>query len=778
MTTRSAPRILASTVALLVIGLVSPAQNPSPSAPQTPMVKTIDVQYAGTETVSKEKILANMRTRVGRPYSQQAVEDDIRSLYATGNLSNVRIFGEPQGDGVKVVVVVAGKSNISSVELTGVTRFKESRLRKEIKSKPGDSLSEAALEQDRQKLLDYYVNHGYTDTDVKYEVQTDEHEGKTRVVFTVTEGNRTIVREVKFEGNAAFKPKVLAKVVKTKPKSLFNLFTKTGQLSSDQLGEDVTALREYYQNHGYIDVVVDPPRVDRTGNKVDVTFPVREGIQYHVAKVNYGGPKVVTEDEVEKATKLKTNSVYSPAGLRTDIKAIQDLYGSRGYVDFQAGASTSPAGPGLLNVNYTLEEGSQSYVEHVNISGNVRTKEKVIRREIAIAPGDILNTVRLDASKQRLQNLNYFSRVDAYPADTLIPGRKDVDIVVDEKRTGSFNFGAGFSSIDSLLGFAEITQSNFDITHWPTFTGGGEKFRLRIQYGVERKDFILSLTEPYFLDYKLSLGGELFYRDASFVSDVYSERRYGFDINARKALTEFVSGRLGYKLEDAGIHDIDPGVTHEIQKESGSRLKSEINAGLTYDTRDSVFLTRRGTRIDLSGYIAGGPLGGNEQIFGVDVEGSRYFLLPGDTILTINGEFSAVQTWGGGDKVPIFDRLFMGGANNLRGFRFREVGPKDDHGEPLGGKTLARATVEYTFPIVEKIRGAVFYDAGFLNGGGFSFSPREDPNGTGGFAQDVGIGLRLDLPIGPVRIDYGIPIEHDSKTGSGGQFNFNIGYQF
>ena len=495
-------------------------------------------------------------------------------------------------------------------------------------------------------------------------------------------------------------------------------------------------------------------------------------------KLNYGSPKVFTVDEIAAVTKLRPDSVYSPSGLRTDIKSVQDLYGSHGYVDFQAGANTTPAGPGLLSVTYTVEEGNQSYAEHINISGNVRTKDKVIRREIPVQPGDVMNTVRLDASKQRLQNLNYFSRVDVYPADTLVPGRKDVDVVVDEKRTGNFNFGAGFSSIDNLLGFAEITQSNFDITNLPNFTGGGEKFRLRIQYGVSRKDFVLSLTEPYFLDYKLSLGGEVFYREASFVSNVYSERRYGFDINARKAISDFVAIRLGYRLEDVGIQNIDAGASDIIKSERGSRLKSQVSTGITYDTRDSVFLTRKGTKVDLSAYIAGGPLGGNEQIYGTDLEASRFFLLPGDTILTLNGEFASVATWGSGDRVPIFDRLFLGGANNLRGYKFRDVGPKDNNAEPIGGNTLLRGTVEYTVPVVEKIRGALFYDVGFVKSGSWDLSPSKEANGSGGLNQDVGVGVRLDLPIGPVRIDYGFPLQKDKFSGSGGKFNFNIGYQF
>ncbi len=754
-----------------------PPLEPPATAPVL-TVRSIEVQFAGTASVSKEKILANMRTQVGKPYSQQAVEDDIRSLYATGNVSNVRIFGEQIANGVKVVVVVAGKASITGVEINGVSRFKPSRIRSQIATKVGDALNEASLEADRQKVLDYYTSRGFTDVDVRYVVNTDEHANTTRVVFTVTEGGKTIVRNVRFEGNTVFKPRDLGRVAKTRRKTIFNLLTKDGHLSADQLQEDVAALREYYQNHGYIDAQIGAPRIERFGEKVDVTFPITEGALYHVGKIDYGGPKVFSADEVEKATKLRPGAVYSPTALRADIKAIQDLYGSHGYVDFQAGANTNPGGPQVISIVYSLEEGAKSYAEHINISGNSRTKDEVIRREIAVAPGDEMNTVRMEASKKRLENLNYFSKVEVYPGDTLVPGRKDVNVILEEKRTGSFNFGAGFSSIDNLLGFAEITQSNFDITHWPNFTGGGEKFRLRVQYGVSRKDFVLSLTEPYFLGYKLSVGGEVFYREASFVSTVYDEQRYGFDLNSRKALNDFTYLRFGYRLESIGIQNISSSASDVIKAEAGQRLQSQISTGLTFDTRDSVFLTRHGGRLDLSTFVAGGPLGGDTNIYGWTVEAARYFLFPGDGILTLNGEVSSVATWNGGDRVPIFDRLYLGGANNLRGFKFREVGPKDNKGEPIGGNLLVRGTVEYTIPVIDKVRAAFFYDVGFVNSAAYQFTPKKEANGSAGLNQDVGIGLRLDLPIGPVRIDYGIPLTSDSSNSSSGKFNFNIGYQF
>ncbi|MDB6154070.1 MAG: bamA [Chthoniobacteraceae bacterium] len=761
-------RTLFSAFALLLAALFLPAAVFGQQG-QAPTVKSIEVQYAGATTIAKERILANMQTRVGRPYDEKTVEDDIRHLYATGNITNVRIFGEPQPDGVKVIVVVQAKAQITEVILNGVTSVKPSRLRKEITSKVGETLNEATVEADRQKILDFYSGKNFTEIDVRSAVDINEKLGTARVTFNVTEGDKISIHSINVAGNVALKTREIKKVIKTKPKSLISFLTKTGRLNTEALEQDVAAIRELYQSRGYVDVEVAPPTIVRKDGKADVTFNVREGIQYHVGTLTISGAQVFSVDELTKNLKTKAGAIYSPQAVRADIRTIQDLYGARGYIDFQAGADTTPAGPGVVNVSVRVEEGVQSYVEHINIVGNTRTKDKVIRREVAVAPGDLFNTVRVDATKARLMNLNYFGKVDTFPADTLVPGRKDLNITLEEKRTGSLNFGAGFSSIDSLLGFAEITQSNFDITNLHGFTGGGQRFRARAQYGTRRKDFVLSLTEPYFLDYKVQVGGEIFYRDASFVSSVYDERRYGFDLNASKPLNDFTRVRLGYRLEDIDIHDVAPDASSIIQAAKGQTLESRISSGITYDTRDNVFLTRKGEKIDLGVYVAGGPLGGDVDIYGFDLEATKYISLPGNTILTLNGEIANVATWNGGSNVPIFDRLYLGGANNLRGFKFRDVGPKDEDGEPIGGSALIRATVEYTFPIVEKVRGAVFYDVGGVGAKSYKF---------GGINSDFGVGLRLDLPIGPIRIDYGIPITSDRFNDSSGKFNFNIGYQF
>jgi outer membrane protein insertion porin family len=845
-----------------------------------PIIRSIDVQYSGPATVSKERILAQIRTGVGQPYSDSTVEDDIRNLYKTGTIENVRIFAQPEGDGVKVIVAVQTRPVIRELVIDGAQRVSAKKLRKDISVRLNAPVNEDELQKARQKIVDIYQSKGFTDVTVDFRTEPiDQSKGTARVIYTVTEGVKGAVRQIQFEGNEHFSERMLRKQMKTRGKTMLAFIDKSGRLDEVQLQQDLDHIKEFYQNHGYIDADVQEAGRERKKGPLIITISIKEGTQYHVNKLTFAGYKQTTEQKIRLLVKMKEGSVYSPKQLHDDAKAVADAYGSGGYVDLVILPQGTPAGPGLINVNYKIDEGNRSFVERINIIGNSRTKDKVIRREVLIAPGDVFNTVRVDTTKKRLENLGFFSKVDAYPEETGVEGRKDLIIQVEEKRTGSLNFGAGYSTIDSLIGFVELTQSNFDITNWPGLTGAGQKFRAKAQVGSQRKDFVVALTEPYFLDRRLSLSGQAFYSDATYLSSVYDQRNYGFSTELRKPLFSWVYGVLGYSLQNYEIYNVATGVSPEIRAEEGTTTKSMISGSLVWDRRDNPFLTRKGERISISPFVSGGPLGGDEQVYGLDVEATKYVRVWKDVILLGDVEASTIDVWNRSETiltpamipckvgttgcgptgtkenpnafigqvqtaphtplgistidhvtpctlpsancapvelpvdveipaVPIYDRLYLGGSNNLRGFRFRDISPKDSNNQPIGGQSMARATVEVSFPIVEKARGAFFYDCGFVNPDAWSFGPETlaIPRGLNGqatlqydkangitppaflasgpnrrtfnsFASDFGVGLRLDLPIGPLRLDYGFPIDAAGNS-SHGHLNFSVGYQF
>jgi outer membrane protein insertion porin family len=797
------------------------------------IVRSIDVQYTGPATLSRERILAQMRTGVGQPYNDAVVQEDIRTLYKTGAVENVRIFGQPEAGGVKVIVAVQTRPIIREIVIDGAHRIKPRKVRRDIALRLNAPINEQDLEKGRQKVIESYQIHGFTDVTVQYRVEPlDEKRGTARVVYTITEGAKGSVARIEFEGNTHFSDKILRKQMKTKAKTLVAFFDKSGRLDEAQFQQDLDSVREFYQNHGYIDVEVKNVQKERPkGGPLVIIIAIEEGTQYHVGNITFSGYKEASEEKLRAVIKMKPGSLYSPKQLHDDAKAMADAYGTGGYVDTVITPEGKPAGPGRIDLHYKIEEGARSFLQRINIVGNTRTKDKVIRREILVTPGDVFNTVRVDVSRKRLENLGYFAKVDTFPETTDVEGRKDLLVQVEEKRTGSLNFGAGYSTIDSITGFVELTQGNFDLMNWPGFTGAGEKFRARAQIGTQRKDFLISLTDPWFLDRRLSLGGSAFYSEANYLSAAYDQRNYGFSIEARKPLFWMVYGTLGYGLQNIEIFNIAGDASPSVRDEAGSNIKSQVNTSIVLDRRDNPILTRTGQRISIAPYVAGGFLGGDEQIYGFDAEASQYFHFPGDLILLFNGEIATVDVWNKPESntifvtkagiiqnhaktdmlgnpqnvaleipsVPIYDRLYLGGSNNLRGFNFRDVSPKDSNRNALGGQSMARATTELTFPIVLKTRGAFFYDVGFVNVDAWDFAPEHEtiPRGvraqlgnpptvapaTGprstyyNLAQDIGFGLRLDLPIGPLRLDYGYPLETAGNSKKG-HINFSVGYQF
>src|SRR5438874_2677375 len=345
--------------------------------------------------------------------------------------------------------------------------------------------------------------------------------------------------------------------MKTRGRTPIYFMDKSGRLDEVQLQQDLDKVREYYQDHGYIDVAIKDVRRERTAKgPLIITIVVAEGPQYHVRKLAVTGYQAANESRIRMLLKMKEGSVYSPKQLHDDAKAVADAYGSGGYVDLIILPEGEPAGPALIDVNYKIEEGVRSFVNRINIEGNTRTKDKVIRREVLVAPGDVFNTVRVDITKKRLENLGYFAKVETYPEETEIPGRKDLTILVQEKRTGSLSFGGGFSTVDKLVGFVELTQGNFDLFNWPSFTGGGQKFRVRLPFVTQRRDFILTLTEPYFLDRRLALSGSVFYTEANYLSALYDQRTYGVMFELRKPINSYMYLTLGYTLQDVDIFNV------------------------------------------------------------------------------------------------------------------------------------------------------------------------------------------------------------------------------
>jgi outer membrane protein insertion porin family len=795
------------------------------SQPAGPKVDRVDIGYTGPTNVSEQFIRANTSLKAGDTYTPTLTENDVHSLYGTGQFYYIRVTVENQPDGgVVVIYTVQARLRITDVKISGNKELSTSKIKKKITVKTGQPLDEQKLFTDVQEIKKLYEKYGYPDTQVKYVFDTfDETAGRASVTFQIVESKKIKVTEVEFVNASAFPQKVLRKKIKTRAHWMWSWLTGSGVFKPDQFEDDEDALRAFYRGHGYLDFEIKDVKFENPKpDTMVIKFYVYEGRQYKVGSVKFDGNKLFDDAAIRAGLKfvhdfqrskaklgpnnlpMDVGDTFSPGGLETNLTAIEDFYGSKGYLDVTRANNGLRAirvpnvDTGTIDLEFKIDEGLLSHVEQINIRGNVKTKDKVIRRELAIAPGEVFDMVRVKISQQRLEGLDYFEKVQMQPepTDPPIAGRKNLNVDIAEKDTGKLTLGAGFSSVDSLVGFAEVTQGNFDLFHPPYFTGGGQKLRLFVQLGTERQDYELDFTEPWFLNRKLSLGVGIFRHQMNYESPngIYDETRTGAHVSLTRALgSDFLIGRVSYTIEDVGINlngGWDGGVNNfpnpptlpntptAILEQTGDHVFNRFGASLAYDTRGGGKLPNHGQRTELAPEFDVG----NTTFYKVDLKTAWYF--PGvfkGHVLEATGRAGIADGLSGGD-VPFYDRYYLGGAYSLRGFKYRNVGPRDPtYGsnpnmseEPIGGDSVWFGSLEYSIPILEKdsgpsVRFAVFYDAGSVGSGSYSFS--------GNFDDDYGLGLRLDIPhLGPLRLDYGIPITHDKYNGAGGQFQFTVGY--
>lgn len=747
-------------------------------------ISEVVIRYKGSKTVDEARLRNLMSSKSGGQYRAENLDSDITALYSSGLVEDVRFLAEPQGGGVKLIAEVTTRPPLDAVGFMGNTIFTDQKLAKETKLKAGGALSDEQILEARRNIEKYYQGYGYPDVNVTHRTQGSTQPGHSDLIFVIDEGSKNEIHKIYFEGVTAFTTPELLKEMKTKPKGWFSWITKSGRFESNQLDTDLDAVLDYYRGKGYLRA--SSPgirRVPQKDGRVDLVIPIKEGEKYTVAGVGFGKMSVFKPEELYPSLTLNGNAAYSSKKMRLDITTIRNFYGSRGYADALVTPDIRDAGPNRVSITYRVTEGSKYRVGRVNLAGNTKTKDKVIRREIPLKPGDLFNSVELETTKARLKNLQYFSDVQASGSSSS-GGYRDVDVLVEEKNTGSVGVGLGFSSVDSIVGFLTLEQSNFDLFNPWSFTGAGQRFAMSLRAGSEQSEFSISLTEPWFLDQQLALGGELFYKESSYFSDYYDQSNIGAAISLRKPFGSKGSIKGEYRIENINIDSsVGPadyggkGNNSELSQKriGGDYFRSAVSMNYIYDNRDSVIEARSGEKLDVGITLAGGAFGGDDDTVSFSTRGAKYWNLKWDTILTVNGEVAFVDSVGGG-QIPIYDRMFLGGGRTLRGFEFRDVGPRDKGftNDVFGGNSLGYVTLEYTIPIIETVRAAVFSDTGFVNKDSWDPSPND-------IYSDFGVGLRIKLPISPLplALDYALPFSSpDSQADKGGQFNFSLSTQF
>ncbi|MFQ5508899.1 MAG: outer membrane protein assembly factor BamA [Leptospirillia bacterium] len=717
----------------------------------------MQIDITGNREIETTTVAGAIRTKVGEPLSAGTVRSDVESVFALGFFRDVVVEAEALGDvGVAVRYRLTEMPVLGNVAFSGNRKVIEETLNEAAAGlNEGGLLASRDLARVRERILAQYEEDGFRRAKVVAveELQTSPGAGRqvVNVTFVIDEGKKTKIREIEFAGNEFVTDRILKRQLKTGERFwLTSWLTDSGLYRASDVSEDLLRLEDFYQDRGFLDVEVDEPALELSEDRewLVLTYPVREGKRYQIGEVTYDHGGLVSEEDLAEGVSVVTGERYGRSQLRQDIGTITDHLGERGYAFAQVTPDLVPdPEAAIVNVRFRIDEGDRVRIRRINISGNTKTRDKVIRREVRQQEGEVINTSLLRRSFQRINNLNFFESVDIVPVE-VGSGLLDLDVKVEEKSTGQFSVGGGYSSVDGLVGLVEITQGNFG--------GRGQTLAGRFERSGRRTVYNLRFREPYLLDTEYSAGFDVFKTERDFES--YTENRAGGGVNMGKSLGEYTRGSLSYTYEVVDIDVTDPTVPAIIQDQDGTSTTSSIALSLSRDARDNFFDPRSGTRNVLRTEVAGKALGGTNDFVKTVLDSSVYFPLMKSSSLSFRNLFG----WGtgiGDAELPPGERFFVGGISTVRGFDFGEAGPMAPNGDPIGADKEWVVSVEFSVPLIKvaKLKGALFMDWGGGFNTGQSIAASE-------MNRSWGYEIRWISPLGPLRFGYGWVLDDRRPT--------------
>lgn len=776
-----------------------------------PRVSEVVIKTSGAakEAEARSFVLPRIRARKGAYLSQKDLASDERDLLDSDLFSSVAILVEPKGEGeieVTYDVVVAPRLRFP-IDISGNKLFSVSKVRSKLDLKEGKRIDGARIAKACDKLRAEYLKSYHNNVKIETSLSEPDEEGLVKLSLKIDEGEREKLLTFEFEGNTAISSAELRSVLgRPSPYNPFKIFYSKWRLDAFDRESVRDKVAAAFRELGYLDVEVGEPWLTRESEDARpvMHMAITEGRRYSIDSAEVTGVTLFPEAEIRRAASVavKRGAPASGKAVEAAEKNVRDYYGSRGYVEtvvtakviplFGAegaeaatavGGADTPPIPSTLKID--VKEGFLAHIRSVKVRGNTYTKDKVVRRELLIAPGMLMNEVLAETSRKRVENLGFFEqvRMREIPAPD-DPTLRDVVYDVEEKSTGTLMAGVGTSNIDNILGYVDITQSNFDIANWPTFRGAGQKMRFSLSAGSSSNSGEISWTDPWFLDRQQSLNITLYRREYSFSE--YDETRLGGDATMAWPLTYGrLSARFGAELVKSddflrGLYhpEDDPEADFHYYDMDDSYVRVPFRLAWSYDTRNHPFVPSRGSRNNVFFEITSSSFGSDYDTYKLGADLRQYAPLPWwKHYLSFRLRAETIDAYGDTDEVPVNDRYFLGGARSLRGFKYRDVGPKaipdettGGRAHPMGGQTLATFSAEYNIPVIKVLRLAAFYDIGNVWADAFDAD-------FGELASAWGVGIRFDIPGFPIRLDYATPVKHDDDYSRSERFIFSIGFE-
>ncbi len=717
-----------------------------------------DILISGNKRIESDAILKVVGVKKGDIFNVDTLSKELKKVFAMGYFEDVRVEGKQVDSGINVVFNVVEKPSVRKIKFLNNHVYEDAEIQEVVRTVTGSILNAFKINEDIERIKALYTDKNYHNCEITYIAEMLPN-NQADISFDIKEGKKLKIEKIEFDGNKFFQNKALHKVMKTSEKGFFSWITSSGELKRNELEQDVYRLESFYKDNGFIDAKISDPEVQFEKESISVKFKIQEGEQFQFGTIGFSGDLIVPEKELHEKLTIKAGALYSREKLRTNVFAITDIYSDSGF----ANADISPViskndKTKIIDIKFNIKKGSPVYLERIMISGNTKTRDKVIRRQLEVYEQDLYSMTKIQKSVRNLRRTDYFENVDIKTSKGSSEDRLNIDVEITEKATGAFSFGAGYSSEDQLFGMISVSERNL--------FGRGQIVSTKAEVSATSTRFTVSFTEPWLFDIPLSAGVDIYNWDKEY--DHYDKDSKGGAVRLGYKIFDYTSVGLRYGYEDFTIDNVQEQYT---DVDEGHYITSGITTSLGYDSRNSQFNPTEGSNHRISVEYAGDWLGGEIEFTKYIVDTGWYYPLFWKFTGFLHGKAGFLDDRTKDIEID-YERFYLGGMNSVRGYDWQDINATPEgETEQRGGEKFIQFNAEVIFPIVEDVNlsGVIFFDAGDSYLKDESVSLNELYTSYGG-------GFRWYSPMGPIRIEYGKIL--DGKQYSGGRWEFSMGGAF
>ncbi len=722
--------------------------------------KIQEIHLTGNKRIETDAIMRYIRTKPGDVYVPRSLSDDLKSVYSMGYFEDIRIEYEDGASGKIIIFKVQEKPTIRRIKFKGNDVYEDEEIMESMNIKSGSILNIFKIQNNIIRIENLYKEKNYHNVKVTYAVkELDNNQGDLQ--FIIEEGDKVRIKQIEFEGNAVYTDKELKRVIRTDEKGFWSFITSSGELNRDDLRQDVAMLTSFYHNNGYIQAKVGEPLVEFQEDMIYIKFKITEGPRFKVGYVGITGDLVIAEDQLRDRLSITQETFYNRETVRNDVLSITDVYSDQGYAHADIFPRVEKDFDNLkVDIEFIIKKGRQVYFEAIVIGGNSKTRDKVIRRELQVVEQELFSGRRLKRSMRNLYRLDYFEDVKVDTVEGSADDKMVLKIDVVEKATGSFSLGGGYSSVEHAYGTASINQRNL--------FGRGQNLQLKAQVSGVSQTYMLSFTEPYFLDKRLSAGFDIYNQTRDYTT--YDRDSVGGKLRLSFPTWDYTRLYWNYSYDVSDVYNIDDTAANSIKEMEGNNVTSSTKVTMKRDSRDKIFNTSEGSLNSAAVEYAG--VGGDIGFTKYTGESGWYFPLFLGTVGVLHGKLGYVEEHPDG-FLPDYEKFYLGGMNSVRGFDWQDIHAVDENGDEVGGVSMVQFNVEYHIPLIPDagVVGIVFVDVGQVYG-------EDEPVDLGEARETCGGGFRWYSPMGPIRLEYGYILDPQPGDDTRGKWEFSMGTVF